>query len=153
VVQWGVDYANAWSIGQTTGGRLQLSTDGDQIVLYQGAITNNPALPSPWRGDASSACILFAADFANSGWGLVAGRETATSMLPLGVSPTAGTAIYIGPKDNGYYAGPCTGTVERLLAAIGSPTNWICSDDPFSATLWIESMTVNPHPGTGITIK
>jgi hypothetical protein len=153
VVQWGVEYANAWSIGQATGGGPQLSIDGDQLVLYQGNVTNNPALSSPWRGDASGARMLFALDFANAGWGLVAGKETTTSMIPSGLSTAACTAAYVSPKDNGYYNGPRTGTVDQLLAAIATPTNWVCSDDLIDAALWIPSMTVNPHPGTSISIK
>lgn len=89
-------------------GGLQLATDGDQLLAYQG----EEAAPSflyglnsegdTWQDDATTA------------------RESA---LPPGLE-TGVTAVALSEVDNAIYAGPTSGTRAELLAAISDPANW-----------------------------
>ena len=154
VVRWIFGAVTNWSVGRAAGGRMDLSQDGDQIIVYTGSITNSGPADSPWRGDPSAATMLFALDFANNGWGLVSNKETSTSMIPSGVSTNDGTAVYVGKKSDGYYSGPRTGTVMELRGAIANPTNWTTGLEAFSPTVWVESFTVtNTQSGTSFTMK
>ena len=143
-----------WTVGQSAGGRMNLSEEGDQIIVYVGDIGNNGPADSPWRGDPSSATMLFALNFANNGWGLVPGKETSTSMIPPGLSTNEGTAVHVGKKSNGYYNGARVGSVTELRRAIATASNWITSTEAFSPAAWAESFSVtNTQSGTSFTMK
>jgi len=145
VVTWNADGREVWSEGEHSGGRPTLSREGDQLIVYTGIITNNPALPAPWQGDCSGAMLLFGLNFANKGWDNVDGGDTSTSFIPPGLSTNLGTAVHVNSRANGYYSGSRTGTVSQLLAALASPANWTTSNDWIAPSHWPASFTVIPE--------
>jgi hypothetical protein len=154
VVRWQCGAVTNWSIGQTSGGRMDLSSDGDQIIAYLGDITNSGPPDSSWRGDPQHATMLFAMDFANNGWGLLTNQPTATSMVPPGLSTDACTAVYVTRKDNGFYSGMRTGTAMQLRRAVSEPANWTVGSAEFSAMQWVASFCVTQSDcGTVFTLQ
>lgn len=154
VIRWQAGATTNWSVGEAAGGRLDLSSDGDQIIAYQGEIVETVGSPSSWRGDPRDATMLFALDFANNGWGLVTNQPTCTSMVPPGLSTNGLTAVYVGRKDNGFYYGVTTGTVAQLRAAIADPVNWVTSSTESDPTQWVSGFSVsNVEGGTTFTIR
>lgn len=154
VVRWQCGAVTNWSLGETSGGRMDLSSSGDQIIIYVGDIVNSGPPESPWRGDASGATLLFAANFANNGWGLLTNQQTSTSMIPPGLSSNACTAIHISKKPNGFYNGSCTGTAMQLRRCLAEPLNWTVGSSEFGATQWVNVFSVsNGQNGTVFTLK
>ncbi len=112
------------SVGTVSGGSLNFSGSGDQILAYQGtdsfiAALNNEGAAT-WQADAS---------------------DTNTSALPQGL--TNGTnAVAINEIDNAIYTGTTTGDKATLLAAINNSANWTGSNSTnqsFSETFTIGS--------------
>jgi hypothetical protein len=134
-----------WDRGLALGRKMDLSVAGDQIFIYTGTIVSNPALAFPLCGDASAADMLFGIDFANGGWN-PAGGTTSESAVPAGLSPALRTAVYTDARDNGYYIGPLTGTVNALTRAIANPAHWATSDDPQDEAGWPAGFVVTPTP-------
>lgn len=154
VVTWKSGSITNWSLGQASGGRMNLSEEGDQIIAYVGDIANNGPAESPWRGDPCAATMVYALNFANSGWGLIPNRDTSTSMIPPGLSTSNATAVHVDRRSNGYYYGPLAGTAEELRNAIANPSNWVSGSAPFSPTGWAESFSVsNRWNGTSFTMR
>lgn len=142
VIQWNMNTTTNWSIGQCAGARPQLTYDGDQLFAYVGTISNNPSLPPPCQGDPSGATLLFGLNFANAGWNNLTGGDTKTSFIPCGLATNPFTAVHATSKENAYYNGPRTGTVEQLLHAIADTTNWVTSNTAFNPTNWPASFRV-----------
>lgn len=143
VVSWISGTQKCWSLGILSGGAPTLSTEGDQIIVFTGAIVSNSAGLSPWIGDCSQASLLFGLNFANTGWNNINGGEPSTSYVPPGLSTNLGTAVHVGSRDNGYYAGPVIGTSGQLRKAVGQPDNWIVSDSILSTDSWPVRFSVN----------
>ena len=138
--------SNFWSRGTALGAAMNFSTDGDQIFIYTGRITNNPSLPTPWRGDASGATMIFGITFANGGWNNSTGGSTTDSFIPPGLSSNNHTAVYTDSFDNGFYRGILTGTVSRLRKAIATRANWVTGNSSFDPTNWPVMLDVRPDP-------
>ncbi|MCX7591672.1 MAG: hypothetical protein N2255_08600 [Kiritimatiellae bacterium] len=132
-----------WSLGQLSGHHPLLSASGDQIFVYQGRIIYNAAHPKGYEGDPSDARVLFGLNFANAGWSSRGGANF--SEIPFGISTESFTAVHVGPRDNGYYAGICTGTVTELRRALADTNNWITSDAYISPALWPKSFEILPQ--------
>lgn len=89
--------------------RFSFSTDGDQILAYQGS--------------AANPTFLYAINFADGAGAFATnGTNSNTSALPTGLT-LGRTAVALG-ADNGRYNGPVSGTSEQLLAAIGAAASW-----------------------------
>ncbi len=142
VIQWRMNIATNWSLGQCAGARPQLTYDGDQLFAYVGAISSNPAFASPWQGDPAGATLLFGLNFANTGWNNTNGGDTKTSFIPCGLSTGACTAVHATSSRDAYYNGPCTGTVGQLLHAIADTNNWVTGNAAFNPTNWPASFRV-----------
>jgi hypothetical protein len=136
VVRWTVTGVTNWSVGQWAGGKPRFSSEGDQIIVYTGTIVSNAALAYPWRGDPAGAHMLYALNFANSGWDNVTGGEATTSFVPPGLSTGACTAVHMGSRPDGYYHGPRAGTWLSLLRALADPVNWTTGSAPYDQTNW-----------------
>lgn len=154
VIRWLGGASGGWTLGQASGGRMSLSSSGDQLVAYRGVIAQDTSLPAPWQGDASGATLLHALNFANNGWDNVNGGSTSVSCVPPGLCTNAGTAVHVSALDNGYYDGITAGTPRELLAAIANPANWRTSNDVFEVVAWMgdRAFDVKP-PGTVFSIK
>ena len=105
------DGAYAASQGTVTSeGGLQLATDGDQLIAYQGEEDapaflyglNSEGADGIWQDDATSAN---------------------DSALPPGLQ-NGTTALALEEIDNAVYTGPTSGTRAELLAAISNAANW-----------------------------
>ena len=153
VVRW--DRATReWSVGQAAGAALTLSTDGDQVIVYIGAIVNNAALAAPWTGDPTGAVMLAAANIANRGWDDLTGGTTETSFVPQGLSTSDGTAVHLGSQDDAYYSGPSRGTPVQLRAWMADPSQWKAGNDAFPVTNWPAAFDVLPTTqGTFYSIR
>ncbi|AWI86988.1 nuclease [Methylobacterium sp. DM1] len=89
--------------------RFSFSTNGDQILAYQGS--------------AANPTFLFAINFADDSGSFAAdGTDANTSALPPGLI-LGQTAVALG-ADNGRYNGTVSGTRDQLLAAIGTAGSW-----------------------------
>jgi hypothetical protein len=142
-----------WDRGLALGAAMDLSTSGDQITIYQGVIVTNTALPYPWQGDPAAATMLHAINFANAGWDNVSGGTPSVSFVPPGLATTNGTAVHVNARDNGYYSGPTSGTLEKLRQALANPANWTTSDTPFDESPWPTNFTILPPPPEGFCIR
>ncbi|NEQ39488.1 MAG: hypothetical protein F6K40_25810, partial [Okeania sp. SIO3I5] len=119
-----VEITNTSASEGTTSGSLTLSTDGDQILAYQGTNTFIAALnnegAATWQADAT---------------------DPQTSALPQGL--TNGTdAVAISEIDNAVYTGITTGDKATLLAALNNKDNWTgsnSSNQTFSGTFSIDA--------------
>jgi hypothetical protein len=153
-ITWAAGEVREWSMGAHSGGWPALSSDGDQLFVYCGTITQREEDVSVWRGIADEATMIFGLNFANGGWDHVTGGGTTTSFVPTGLSTNLRTAVHVDAKDNGYYAGVRTGTVEALLKAISIPAHWTTSSDPFTCDQWPNVFTVLPdNRGTKFCIR
>lgn len=153
VVTWSGTNGPCWNVGTSHGGKLTLSVDGDQLVAYVGSVVTNAAGSDPWWGDPAGATMLYALNFANPGWGGVTSATATRSDVPPGVCTSLNTAVHVGSRDNGYYSGPRTGTVEALLAAIAMTGNWTTANSPIDPTNWPSAFTVRGTPqGTQLSI-
>ena len=91
-------------------GGLQLATDGDQLIAYQGEESaptflyglNSHGEDGTWQDDATSAN---------------------DSALPPGLERGT-TSLALSEIDNAVYTGPTSGTRADLLAAISNAANW-----------------------------
>ena len=106
------DGAYAASQGTVTSeGGLQLATDGDQLIAYQGEESapmflyglNSDGEDGTWQADATTAN---------------------DSALPPGLE-TGTTALALSEVDNAVYTGPTSGTRAELLAAISNAASWM----------------------------
>ena len=132
-----------WSLGQLAGNYPLLSSSGDQLFVYHGAITFNPGQPKGYEGDGQNAGMLFGVNFANGGWSSRGGPNY--SEVPFGLSVESLTAIHVGPRDNGYYAGITTGTVAEIRRAIADTNNWITSDSRIPSSRWPARFEILPE--------
>jgi hypothetical protein len=120
-----------WSVGSATGGFLNLSNDGDQIFVYQGA-------------DASPS-FIYGLQFAH-GTGIIASptvsNSTNTTNIPGALSESADTMFNVGNSDNGFYSGVTSGTRDELIIAIGNTSNWTTSNSNTATTNWDTAFAV-----------
>ncbi|HMR16711.1 MAG TPA: hypothetical protein PKD13_09535, partial [Mariniflexile sp.] len=119
------------SIGSVTDSPVfQLSTNGDQILAYQGTIL----IPS----------FIFAINFDGAGWSNATSAND--SGLPTGLTNGV-NAVDVGEIDNGNYN--CTVTTNQVLtlAAVSAATNWNISTTRYS-TLGGCTYTCVPCPTT-----
>ncbi len=126
-----------WSINNTGVGSngLMLSTSGDQILAFQ--------------GDAATPTFIYALTYDSTGWSNATSSNT--TALPPGVyDGTSAVSLGSPERDNGYYAGPTTGTAGELLESISDPANWVCSDSTQTWPSW--SFTVGGG-GTPVVIN
>jgi hypothetical protein len=142
VVTWSGTNKACWNIGAGSGGAPMLNADGDQLVAYVGSVVSNAAGGDPWWGDPAGATVLHALNFANTGWSNVTSATTTWSDVPPGVRADRHTAVHVGRRDNGYYAGPRTGTAEALLVALSMTGHWTTADAWIDPTNWPASFTV-----------
>jgi predicted extracellular nuclease len=91
---------------------VAFSTDGDQIIAYQGS-ASNPTLIYGLNSDGTD----WAADATSAN----------NSALPTGLN-NGTTAVSIPEIDNAIYTGITSGTKAQLLAAIGNSANWTGND-------------------------
>lgn len=116
---------------------LSLSSDGDQIFIFQGA-ANNPTM-------------LFGINFNAPGWAGSANSGTNSALPPTLDSSTSLNAVELIDGisieyNNGIYKGTTTGTPENLLAEIVKVSNWELSDGSLENALPL-SFNISP---TGI---
>jgi uncharacterized protein len=153
VVSWISGTQRCWSVGVLSGGVPSLSTSGDQLFAYTGGIVSNSAGVAPWYGEHSSALMLLGLNFANAGWDNVTGGGTSTSFIPAGLCTNDGSAVHVGVQDNGYYAGPRTGTAAEVFAAIAVSSNWVTSEEYIDPALWPGAFRVTVPQGTVICVQ
>ncbi len=135
VVRW--DGSNkVWSLGVAAGAAPELSTDGDQVIVYTGCIVSNGAYGTTWCGDPAGAVLVYAVNVANGGWNNVSGGSPTTSFVPPGLSVAEGTAVHLGSKDDACYSGPRRGKTADLRRWIADPANWTTSQDALDPTHW-----------------
>jgi hypothetical protein len=96
------------NVGSVTGATFGLSSNGDQVIVYQGANTN------PTYITALSSISWLSSNTSCTG---------SLSMIPAGLTNLV-NAIALN-QVNAYYNGPQTGTIAQLKAAITDTTNWI----------------------------
>ncbi|MCB9593168.1 MAG: hypothetical protein H6719_10585 [Sandaracinaceae bacterium] len=112
-VYWDVDrFVPAGTVVELGG--LTLSPGADSVVGFVGAL-----MPDGTPTDS----LLFGANLGGA-WAADATSDT-TSALPPSL---AGFEVALGPGLDCAYAGPVVGTRSELLARIGDPDNWTCSD-------------------------
>lgn len=118
-------------------GSFALSASGDQIIAYQGTLTNptfiyalNSEGSAVWQTDATS---------------------SNTSALPTGLV-NGETAVALEEVDNAVYGGPTAGTQTELLAAISDPSNW-SGDNNTRQTLPTTAFTVTGTTGSSLVIN
>ncbi len=93
-----------------------LSTDGDQILAFQGSV--------------ASPTFIYAVHFNGTGWSADA-IDTNTSALPTGL--TNGTnAVAINETDNATYDCSVTSDSSAVLAAVSNNANWSFSGSPLT---------------------
>ncbi|CAO4137061.1 ExeM/NucH family extracellular endonuclease [Methylorubrum extorquens] len=110
---------------------FSFSTDGDQILAYQGT--------------AANPTFLYAINFADGATGFAAnGTNANTSALPPGLV-LGQTAVALG-ADNGRYAGTLSGTRDGLLTAIGAAGSWSQSDTVRIGAPGYSAFTVTAAP-------
>ncbi len=152
VISWISGTQKCWSVGSLSGGAPALSSSGDQIFAYTGMVASNSAGRAPWSGDPAQALMLYGLNFANEGWDNVTGGGANTSFIPPGLSIEARTAVHAGNQRNAFYAGPCSGTVSRLLSAISNSSNWVTSVDWINPDQWPARLSVKPT-GTFLIVQ
>ncbi|MEP1487927.1 MAG: T9SS type A sorting domain-containing protein [Algibacter sp.] len=100
------------SVGTVTdSGILQLATNGDQILAYQGAST--------------SPTFIYAIHFDGAGWSTDATNPN-TSAIPIGLTNGA-NAIAINDTDNATYDCFVISDAFLILSAVSDSSNWISS--------------------------
>ena len=152
VISWISSTQKCWSVGAISGGAPALSSTGDQIFAYTGTIVSNSAGRAPWIGDPAQARMVYGLNFANEGWDNVTGGNLVTSFIPAGLSVSACTAVHVGNQRNAFYAGPCTGTVSKILSAISNSRNWVTSVDWINPDQWPARFSVKPA-GTFLIVQ
>ncbi len=114
-----------------TAPNFSFNTDGDQILAYQGS--------------AANPTFLYAINFAGGGSAFAANAASAsTSALPPGL--ILGQTALALPTDNGFYAGPLSGTRDQLLTAIGTAGSWTQSDTTRVGAGPYDAFTVTAAP-------
>ena len=104
------------------GGSFDLSTSGDQLLMYQDT--------------ATSTTFLFAVEADSTGWGNA--TDTATTALPPGLTDGL-NAVNIASgteRDNGYYDGDHGGSTYSLGLSISAVGNWTTSDNLQTSSWW-----------------
>lgn len=96
----------------STTGSTALSTDGDQILAYQ--------------GDATTPSFLYAVNSEENAWQPDA-TSTSTSALPAGLVEGT-TAVALTEVDNAVYTGPTNFDPATVRLLVGTPENWTGSD-------------------------
>lgn len=110
-----------WSIAS---GTFNLAADGDQIIVYCGAIT--------------SPTFLYA--LTNNGWISGGGSvSSTTSYFPDSLSGT-NASVSLPSVDNQHYVGTTAGTESSLLETISISSNWTGSNTAASPTFISEFM-------------
>ncbi len=142
VVTWAAGDTLEWSLGSSGGRVPDLSSDGDQLFVYCGTVTQREGDVSVWRGAMDAVTMIFGLNVANGGWDNVTGGSTTTSFVPPGLSTNTGTAVHVGNRDNGYYCGIRDGTAAQLLKAMSASTNWMTSNEPFITDQWPDAFKV-----------
>ncbi|NNL16281.1 MAG: T9SS type A sorting domain-containing protein [Flavobacteriaceae bacterium] len=105
----GVYSASNGSAALTDGG-FALNNNGDQIIAFQGSI--------------SQPTFLYAIHFANGiGWDGANPVSPNSSGVPSGLTDTV-NAIYIGNSDNGNYGCSVTSETALILNAVSTVSNW-----------------------------
>jgi hypothetical protein len=152
VISWISGTQKCWSVGSLSGGAPVLSSSGDQIFAYTGMVASNSAGRAPWIGDPAQALMVYGLNFANEGWDNVTGGGPNTSFIPPGLSVEACTAVHAGNQRNAFYAGPCSGTVSRILAAISNSSNWVTHVDWINPNQWPVKFGIKPT-GTFLIVQ
>lgn len=98
--------------GSMSAGLSGLSSDGDQIIAYQGS--------------ASSPVFITAINMDWSSWQADASSSN-TSAIPTGLTNNVNANAVT--QENGYYNGPTSGTINFLRSAINNPVNWLTTND------------------------
>lgn len=133
-----------WSVGASGQKPLSLSISGDQIFCYTGSITQDEGQSGSFQGDPSGATMVYGINFGNDGW--TTSDDPTLSVVPSGLSTGAWTAVHINDRDNGYYGGSFTGSVDQILEAIADPDNWVTSDAYIQPSVWPTEFDI--FPGT-----
>jgi len=120
-----------YSTGTIITGNIQLAAAGDQILAFQGT-------------DVAPTFIyaLNSNDTLGSGWNYA--YNSNSSALPTGLVNGTTAFSYEPETDDIVYTGITSGSKAELLAAIGTQTNWTCSD----ATR--QTMPTGPFTVTGV---
>ena len=118
----------AGSVVNITTSGPAFSTDGDQIIAYQGT--------------EASPTLIYALNSEGAGVWQAEATSAQTSALPTGLNNGL-TAIALNEVDNGYYSGTTSGTKAELLAAISNPTNWTTNDGRINDSIWPSAFSVD----------
>ena len=132
-----------WSIGNSSNDPPALSASGDQVFVYTGSIAYNGGLSGNYKGDPSGAIMVYGLNFGNEGWSDA--DSTTRSSIPTGLSSASDTAAHVNDRDNGYYSGITTGSVNQLLDAIADPANWTTSDKYIDTSNWPSEFDILPE--------
>jgi hypothetical protein len=97
--------------GTMSAGLSGLSSDGDQVIAYQGT--------------ASSPTFITAINMDWAVWQADA-TNTNTSAIPTGLTNNVNANAVT--QENGYYNGPTSGTINFLKSAINNPANWVTTN-------------------------
>jgi len=151
-VEWTAAAAVAAGAVVTLGGSgsFALSTSGDQIIAYQGAV----GTPERLLAAVSTNAFITASGVAlTSNQSYVPGTGTATTdddltpgLYSVQLSATA-TEV-----DNGAYQGQTTGTVEELREVINTAGNWVTGNDPAGLPAPPAAFTID-EGGSGETVS
>lgn len=133
------------SVGTVTGGKLGLTTSGDQIFAFQGSFNTIDSFSSNLSGT-----LVYGLDF-NGGWLTSGGINSNKSFLP-GVLASANLAFSV-ETDHGDYAGIRTGLTDfdAYRALVDNQDQWSLQDKPGNLPTGSElngtSFTI-PEPST-----
>ena len=120
---------------------VAFTTDGDQILAYQGSVT--------------APVFIYALNSEGAGVWQTSATSSNTSALPTGLT-NGSTAVALNEIDNARYVGTTSGSRAQLLSAISDRANWAGSDTtrqtmpagPFTVTGTTPTPTSTPVPPT-----
>lgn len=122
------------SIFPTSTGNFLLSTDGDQVIAFQGT-ESNPQ-------------FLYAIQTNSTQWQEGSTNTNDSKMPPFLIPGQTAVAVGLGTgssdeSDNAWYSGTTTGSKRTLLKAISNPANWTRHDANYSPITSSFSVNLN----------
>jgi Secretion system C-terminal sorting domain len=120
--------------GSATGNLAGLSSDGDQILAYQGASTAPSFIAAISSESFASTCNTTTGGALNN-------LSCLPNPLVDGVDAISVTTSTT-EVDNAYYNGSTMGTVAEILAAINNRSNWVTSETVQTFPSWSFSLPI-----------